>query len=120
MGLKDTFKKVRDNYVIQQVKHAVIPEFSESPAERWRITFSGRVQKIGFRLEVYELAKRLGLTGFCKNLENGKVLAELQGPVEKMEYLVAFMESLKRIKITEKTVAKLEVKPEEKEFVQRS
>ena len=119
MGLKSTFKKIRDDYVVYQVKNATFPEFGESPVERWRITFSGRVQKIGFRLEVCELAKRLGLTGFCKNLDNGKVLAEFQGPVEKIEYLAAFMESLRRIKITDKVVAKLEVKPKEQEFVQR-
>lgn len=119
MSLKDTFKRVRDNMVINQVKNAKFPEFGESPIERHRITFSGRVQKIGFRLEVCELAKRLGLTGFCKNLDNGKVMAELQGPVEKIEYLVSFMESLKRIKITNKVVAKLEVNPKEKEFVKR-
>lgn len=119
MGLKRAFKQVRDNYVVDQVKRIELPEFGDSPVERYRVTFSGRVQKIGFRLEVCELAKKLGLTGFCKNLDNGKVLAELQGSKEKIDYLVTFMESLKRIKITDKVIARLEVKPEEKEFVKR-
>ncbi|MBQ9991783.1 MAG: acylphosphatase [Lachnospiraceae bacterium] len=76
---------------------------------RYRVLFSGRVQKVGFRLEVCELAVRLGLTGFCKNLENGDVLAEFQGTEEKINFLISFMESLKRIRITNKVMEKLEV-----------
>ena len=68
-----------------------------------RFVFSGRVQKVGFRLEVSELAKRLGLTGFCENLDSGDVLAELQGPRNRIAFLVDFMHSLKRIKITHMT-----------------
>ena len=71
------------------------------------MTFSGRVQKVGFRLEVMELAKRLELTGFCQNLKNKDVLAEFQGPENKIQFLITFMESLKRIKIKNKTVEKI-------------
>lgn len=116
MSLKDKFVRFRDDYVIHQVERLEIPEFAEEKISRYRITFSGRVQKVGFRLEVSELAKRLELTGFCENLENGDVLAELQGSKEKIKFLVYFMESLKRIKITERKVEALPVIPEEKEF----
>ena len=109
MSLKSSLKKIRDDYVRNQVRKAQIPELAEAPVCRRKVVFSGRVQKIGFRLEVCELAMRLGLTGFCRNLENGDVLAELQGPQEKIQYLVSFMESLKRIKIREKTVEEMEV-----------
>lgn len=118
MSLKESFKKVRDDYVKNQVKKAKLPDFSNDIVERYRITFSGRVQKVGFRLEVCEIAERLGLTGWCKNLENGDVMAEFQGPKNKIKYLVHFMESLKRIKITNKKIEKLELK-EEKAFVKR-
>ena len=117
MGLKDKFKKIRDNYVINQVAKAKLPKFKEDILKRYRIRFSGRVQKVGFRLEVSELAKRLGLTGYCKNLDNGDVLAELQGTDEKINYLISFMESLTRIKIRNKVVEPLEVNNEEKEFL---
>ena len=92
--VKETFKKVRDWLVIDQVRRAKLPDFPESHVCRYRIIFSGRVQKVGFRLEVQEFAKRLGLTGFCENLPNGDVLAELQGEENKILFLVSFMESL--------------------------
>ena len=109
MGLKDTFKKIRDDYVIHQAQAAELPEFAAGTTRRYRVKFSGRVQKVGFRLEVCELAKRLGLTGWCRNLENGDVLAEFQGPTERIDFLISFMESLKRIKIREKTVEEVEL-----------
>ena len=76
---------------------------------RWHVIFSGRVQHVGFRLEVCELARRLELTGWCRNLENGDVLAEFQGPTERIDFLISFMESLKRIKIREKSMEELEL-----------
>lgn len=117
LSLKAKFIKSRDNYVIHQVQRAEIPEFEADSIRRYRVTFSGRVQKVGFRLEVCELAKRLELTGFCKNLENGDVMAELQGPDNKIKYLISFMETLKRIKIRNKMIEELEADREEKEFV---
>lgn len=117
MSLKDKFKKIRDEYVINQVKKAILPSFESDVIKRYRVVFSGRVQKVGFRLEVSELAKRLNLTGFCKNLESGEVLAELQGASDKIEYLISFMENLKRIKIKNKTMEELEIDTEEREFL---
>lgn len=119
MSFKVFFVTVRDNYVINQVQKIKLPKFAESEIVRYRILFSGRVQHVGFRLEVSELAKRLDLTGFCENLENGDVLAQLQGPEDKINFLMHFMESLKRIKITEKQVEFLSVVENEKEFVKK-
>ena len=110
---------MRDDYVINQAHSAKLPVFTENSIRRYRITFSGRVQNVGFRLEVCELAKRLGLTGYCENLENGDVLAELQGSDDKIQFLVSFMESLKRIKIREKIVEELDVKDGEDGFYAR-
>lgn len=108
MSLKDTFKKIRDDYVIRQAHGVELPEFVSGTTRRYRVKFSGRVQKVGFRLEVCELAQRLGLTGWCRNLENGDVLAEFQGPTERIDFLISFMESLKRIKIREKSMEEIE------------
>lgn len=117
MSLKKIFVNVRDNYVINQVAKVKLPQFDSDEIVRYRIIFSGRVQHVGFRLEVSELAKRLHLTGYCENLENGDVLAEIQGPSDKIEFLISFMESLKRIKITNRTMERLEIVAEEKEFL---
>lgn len=92
-------KNFRRNYVIKQVENINLPEFSKDEAVRMGITFSGRVQKVGFRLEVEQLAKRLNLTGHIKNLENGDVKLEIQGEKNKILFLVDFMNNLIRIKI---------------------
>ena len=74
MALKDKFKKIRDDYVINQVKNIILPSFESDVIKRYRVVFSGRVPKVGFRLEVLELSKKLNLTGFCRNLKSGEVL----------------------------------------------
>lgn len=117
MSIKTKFKTIRDNYVRNQVKKAELPDFEQDTIRRYKVTFSGRVQKVGFRLEVCELAKRLELTGYCKNLENGDVEAELQGSDNKIKFLISFMESLKRIKIKDKVIEELEIDSKESEFV---
>ena len=116
MSIKTYFRQLRDNYVIRQVQSAVLPEFSDGPTIRRRIRFSGRVQKVGFRLEVCQLAGRLGLTGWCMNLEDGDVLAEFQGSAERIDFLVSFMESLKRIRIRRKIVTPMTPIPGETGF----
>ena len=102
----DRFKKFRDDYVIRQVEKAKLPDFEDDYFVRRRLTFSGRVQHVGFRLELEQMATRLGLTGWVKNLENGDVQAEIQGYESRISFLLKFMRSLKRIKIE-----KLENKP---------
>ena len=119
MRLKQALKKLRDNYVIGQVQRLTLPPFPEEPPHRYRVRFSGRVQKVGFRLEVCELAQRLSLTGFCQNLENGDVLAEFQGGETRIFFLLSFMESLKRIKVREKVMTPLELQPNETGFIRR-
>ena len=119
MNLKQAVKKWRNYYVIAQVRRARIPDFAPSPLRRYEIRFSGRVQKVGFRLEVKELSRRLGLAGFCENLPNGDLLAQLQGEEKKITFLLDFMSALKRINITEKVVKELPVDPDLSAFVRR-
>ncbi len=102
----DTFKKFRDNYVIHQVEKIKLPDFEEDRFVRRHITFSGRVQHVGFRIALEQMAKRLELTGWVKNMENGDVVAEIQGFESRIRFLLKFMGSLKRIKIK-----KMENKP---------
>ena len=102
----DRFKKFRDDYVIHQVEKTKLPDFEDDYFVRRRVTFHGRVQHVGFRLELEQMAARLGLTGWVKNLENGDVQAEIQGYESRIRFLLKFMHSLKRIKIK-----KMENKP---------
>lgn len=99
MGFKYYLKKLLDGYVINQVKHIELPNFTPTPIARKKILFSGRVQKVGFRLEIYELAKRLNLTGWVKNRDDNNVEAEIQGENEKIIFLINYMKSLKRASV---------------------
>lgn len=116
MNIKAWIKKVKNGYVIRQAQNATLPQFVADDMVRRHYIFRGRVQKVGFRIEVIELSKRLGLTGWVNNLENGDVEAELQGPKNKIDFLVSFMESLKRIKITSKEVKEISILENEKAF----
>ena len=116
MNIKVWIKKVKNGYVIRQARNVRLPQFESDDMVRRHYIFKGRVQKVGFRIEVIELAKRLGLTGWVNNLENGDVEAELQGPKNKIDFLVSFMESLKRIKIDSKEVKEISVVESEKAF----
>ncbi len=113
MGL---IRKIKVNFVINQVKKAKLPDFKEDSLKRYRIIFSGKVQNVGFRLETEQLAKRIGLTGTVKNLPNGSVELEAQGTDEKIDFLVSFMKSLKRMRIDSADRTELEVIENEKEF----
>ena len=109
MRFIDYIKKLRDYYVINQVKNINLPYFNPSPTVRKRITFSGRVQKVGFRLEINELAKRLDLTGWVKNRNDKNVEAEIQGEIEKIIFLIKYMESLKRASVHDVTISEMPI-----------
>lgn len=99
MGLINYFKKLRDSYIINQVNNIKLPDFVTSPMVRKRLIFSGRVQNVGFRFEVFLLAKKLKLTGWVKNKMDKSVEAEIQGEDEKIIFLIEFMKSLKRASV---------------------
>ena len=83
---------------------------------RKHIYFSGRVQAVGFRYSALCLAKELQLTGWVKNAENGKVIAEVQGFESRIRFLLKFMNSLKRIKIRKMENKPHSIKETETEF----
>lgn len=51
---------------------------------RKRLLFKGRVQGVGFRPTVYNIAKKLGLTGMVLNTPDG-VVVEIEGPIQQVE-----------------------------------
>lgn len=55
---------------------------------RKKIIFSGRVQGVGFRYKSYYLAESLSLSGYVKNLYNGKVLMEVEGEESNIDILL--------------------------------
>lgn len=116
MKIKTMFKQIRSNYVIEQVRRIHIPGFKPDKIMRYHIIFSGRVQRVGFRLEIEQLALRLKLTGWIKNLEDGNVEMEIQGMKNKIDFLLEFMNSLRRIKINQMQKDIRSVLNQEQEF----
>lgn len=57
------------------------------PRTRYRVT--GIVQGVGFRWYVREKARRLGLHGWVRNLEDGDVEIAVEGPDEQLAFLLA-------------------------------
>lgn len=117
MSLINYFKEIRDAYVISQVTNIKLPHFEKSPIVRKRLVFSGRVQNVGFRLETYELSKKLNLTGWVKNNLNKNVEAEIQGEEEKINFLINYMKSLKRASVQNVVINELPLLKHETDFV---
>jgi acylphosphatase len=59
---------------------------------RAHIHFCGTVQGVGFRYTCLSFAQQLSLTGWVKNLSDGKVEAVVEGPLEKIEELLLRLE----------------------------
>ena len=117
MSLHSRLRQIGVNYVMKEIEKVKIPEFQESVPCRIRVTFGGRVQKICFRLEMREIAMKINVTGFCKNLENGDVVAEVQGERDRVEFLVSHMSNIKRAKIKKQIVESLQLIDEENDFL---
>jgi acylphosphatase len=54
-------------------------------ARRWFI--SGRVQGVGYRYFAQRAASALGLSGYARNLDDGRVEVYAVGPVKKLDEL---------------------------------
>ena len=59
----------------------------------YKIHVTGHVQGVGFRWSAVKEARSLGLTGYVKNLPDGSVYIEAEGPLEQLN---AFVEWCKK------------------------
>ncbi len=57
---------------------------------RTRILISGMVQGVFFRREITRLARRLDVTGWVRNLPDGRVEVVAEGDKQKLDELVQF------------------------------
>ena len=82
-----------------------------------RIFYEGRVQGVGFRFSVKELAAGFEVTGYVRNLPDGRVELEAQGAEQEVDaFLQAVRESHLRPHISRWTVQPAEVSPGRKGF----
>ena len=65
------------------------PAGNATDAKRWLIR--GRVQGVGYRYFAQRAAVELGLTGYTRNLDDGRVEVYAVGPVAKLSALAGML-----------------------------
>ncbi len=83
---------------------------------RWHIVFEGEVQFVGFRYTARLLARKLGVSGWVKNLPDGRVEAEAQGNVTDLRRFLLQLKAQPHIRITHCTITPIDPDPREKQF----
>ncbi|MDO5703365.1 MAG: glycerophosphodiester phosphodiesterase family protein [Lachnospiraceae bacterium] len=83
---------------------------------RKRILCSGMVQAVGFRYRSVYIAQSLGLTGFVRNLDDGRVELELQGTEQGIAAMMERLRAQKYIVISGTEEYLLDAVPGEYEF----
>jgi acylphosphatase len=63
------------------------------PQERRRALFRGRVQGVGFRATAHHLARGFDVSGFVRNLHDGRVEVVAQGDAAELD---AFLKAIQR------------------------
>ncbi len=70
-----------------------MPGMMDSPkTHRLRAWFSGRVQGIGFRYSTLQVSKGYEVTGYVKNLLDGRVELEAEGQKSEVEAFLAALQ----------------------------
>lgn len=59
-----------------------------SSQRRVRVLVAGRVQGVFFRASTREVARQLGLTGWVRNLPDGRVEMLVEGPADAVDRLL--------------------------------
>ena len=69
---------------------------TEGPTKRMTVVFYGRVQGVGFRYTVCQIAERFMVTGYTRNLPNGEVKLVAEGNEQE---LVDFLNGIRNAPI---------------------
>lgn len=84
---------------------------------RYSIIVDGRVQGVGFRYFTQMIAVRYNLTGWCKNLSDGKVQIEVQG---EKDNILKFINTIRKgnnfSRIDDMDLTELSLKESEKKY----
>ena len=110
MSLKKVWNGFWDKYMKSPAEKIDNTTFPPDETKRYRFIFSGIVQGVGFRYETWAIAEKLGLTGFVENFPDGMVHAEIQGPENKILYLVDCLQTVPRIQIEKIKMDEIDIK----------
>jgi len=71
---------------------AMPPPLTQPPGtQRLRAIVRGRVQGVGFRYSILEIARDAGLRGFAENQSDGSVIVLAEGPPDQLDDLEKFL-----------------------------
>ncbi len=83
---------------------------------RKHIIVSGEVQGVGFRYHASYAAQRYGVTGWVKNLYDGRVELEVQGTEEQIDLMFKSVEAQRFVEIRDRETTNVALVPHEYEF----
>lgn len=83
---------------------------------RWHLYLSGSVQHVGLRYTALYLCRGLGLTGWVKNLPDGRVELEIQGDVSSLRRFYVELKSQPHIRISHADIAEVPLVSGERGF----
>lgn len=63
-------------------------------SKRVRVSYSGRVQGVGFRYRTRELAMEYAVSGWVRNLPDGRVEVEVEGTVAEVDSFLSSLSSM--------------------------
>ena len=86
---------------------------------RKHLFFSGRVQGVGFRYQSAWMARELGLTGWVRNLSDGRVEMEVQGKESLITQLILQSKNAPYIRSEKVESSNLPLNMQEKSFSTR-
>ena len=89
---------------------------SPKPQTRWRLVLSGQVQHVGLRYTAKYLCRDLGLTGWVRNLPDGRVEMEVQGDVTSLRRFYVQLKSQPHLHIAHADINQIPPKSGEKSF----
>ncbi|MBI5124326.1 MAG: acylphosphatase [Candidatus Omnitrophica bacterium] len=84
--------------------------------KRLHVYYSGSVHGVGFRYTTQGMASRLGLSGWVKNLKDGRVEAMCEGPDAALKEFIRKIDSIFNEYIKDKDIEWLEATGEFDDF----
>ncbi len=115
MKLSKAAKRIWESLTGSKAEDVKVPAAS-GPLSRVHLRFEGTVQQVGFRYETYRTATRLGLSGWVRNNPDGSVEAQVQGPINRIEILIAALEKNPRFEILRMQRTQIEPRKDENGF----